>query len=56
MEHRHLKKENLQYQYQSNRVYHIFEETKPLEIEICKSINGALVSEVLTLFNCSSGG
>ena len=29
MEHCHPKKENLQYQNQSHRVYHKFEETKP---------------------------
>ena len=50
MEHRHPKTENLQYQNQSPHVYHKFWRKQNNK----KSKNGASVSEVLALFNCSS--
>ena len=34
----------------------ILDETNPFEIDKCKSKNGASISEVLALFNCSSDG
>ena len=52
MEHRDPKKEKSQYQNKSHRV---LQETKPLEINRCKFKNEASISEVLALFNCSSG-
>ena len=40
----------------SLRLSQILDETNPFEIDKCKSKNGASVSEVLALFNYSSGG
>ena len=54
MERHHPKRKILLYQ--SHRVYHVLDETKPLEIDRCKSKKGASVYEVLALFNYSSGG
>ena len=55
MGHRHSKKENLQVKINVIMFIINLEETKPLEIERCKSKKGASVSKVLALFNCSSG-
>ena len=52
MEPHHPKRETLLYQKQNLSL--ILEETKPLEIDICKSEKRASVSEVLALINCSS--
>ena len=40
----------------SSRLSSSLDETNPFEIDKCKSKNGASVSEVLALFNNSSGG
>ena len=40
----------------SKRLSYILEETKPFEIELCKSKNRASVSELLALLSCNSGG
>ena len=56
MERRHPKREKLLSKSKSSRLSLIMEETKPLEIDRCKSKKGASVSEVLAQFNCSSGG
>ena len=54
MAHRHLKRKISKSK--SSCLSLILEETKPLEIDRCKSKKGASVSEVLALFNLSSGG
>ena len=57
MDHRHPKKENLQYQNQIHRVYHKFgRKPNHFEMDRCKSKNGASVFEVLALFNFSLDG
>ena len=40
----------------TKRTYGQPSEKKPLELDRCKSKKGAPVSEILALFNCSSGG
>ena len=40
----------------SSRLLFIMDETNPFEIDKCEYKNGALVSDELVLFNCSSSG
>ena len=56
MERRHPKRENYYIKIKVISFIMILDETKPLEIDRCKSKKEASVSEVLALFNCSSGG
>ena len=52
-----IQKGKIYCQNQNRRGYHkLLVETRPLEIDRCKSKNGTPVSEALALFNCSSGG